>query len=657
MLKRLRRRLRSLQGYQFRSMQARMLAWMMLLVLLPVLLLVGIGMTYAESRLAQNMMDDLEELTQRLQREVDLAVVAQVEDVRIFSRSPYVQGAMVDFSAVYDVKELYSMDYQDQQDRYWSYLAFYAEKHGLTDLLFVNLKGDVVFSALQSDLYGANLTHVDYSGTAMQRAFQQALWQMDSVIEVGIGDSDGFAFMASPILNQQLIGVVILIPDPSTIRQFLSTTNDRSKQVLSVYHRDSDGGFNELFGDGHFDRGTLLSRILSSAYLGRDFSGSVNEWGENWLISARALPALNAVVLVRREKNMALAAITDLQFSALGVTLIILLLVFLVSRHVSGNLVSPLKDLSDNLEKIARGDRDVRSQVERQDELGELAHQFNDMAQSLRSTQAQLLQSERMASIGHLAAGVAHEINNPMSVVTSNMDTMHQYSKIYVQLVDMYDRYVKAATENDRAGYEGINRELEEFQKQEDINFVNQDMKELLNESLEGLARVKSIVGSLGVFSELDKSEEQVIDLNECLQFAVNQVNSPLVERVKVHYSIDVKQPIRFKHEQMRKAFTAIADNALKACVNKGDLRVRAYQRGQKTIIEFQDSGSGMEQEHLAHIFDPFYTTRPVGEGVGLGLSIAHSIIEAHGGSIKIMSKLGKGTKVQIALPSYSDAA
>jgi len=654
MLKRLRQRLRSLKSYQFQSMQARMLVWMMLLVLLPVLLLVGIGMTYAESRLAQNMMEDLEELTQRLQREVDLAVVAQVEDVRIFSRSPYVQGAMVDFSSVYDDRELYSMEYQDQQDRYWNYLAFYAEKHGLTDLLFVNLKGDVVYSASQSDLYGANLTHVDYSGTAIQRAFQQALWQMDSVIEVGVNGSDGFAFMASPILNQQLIGVVVLIPGPSTIRQFLTTTNDRSKQVLSVYHRDSDGGFNELFGDGHFDRGTLLSRILSAAYLGRDYSGSVNEWGDDWLISARALPALNAVVLVRREKNMALAAITDLQFSAWGVTLIILLLVFLVSRHVSGSLVAPLKDLSDNLEKIARGDRDARSQVERQDELGALAHQFNDMAHSLRSTQAQLLQSEKMASIGHLAAGVAHEINNPMSVVTSNMDTMRQYSKIYVQLVDMYDRYLKAATENDSAGYEEINRELVAFQQQEDIHFVNQDMKELLNESLEGLGRVKSIVGSLGVFSELDKSEEQVIDLNECLQFAVSQVNS---QHVKVHYSIDVKQPVRFKHEQIRKAFTAIADNAIKACANEGELRVRAYQRGAKTIIEFQDSGIGIEQEHLAHIFDPFYTTRPVGEGVGLGLSIAHSIIEAHGGSIKLMSKVGKGTKVQIALPSDSHAA
>ena len=351
---------------------------------------------------------------------------------------------------------------------------------------------------------------------------------------------------------------------------------------------------------------------------------------------------------------MALAAITDLQFSAWGVTLIILLLVFLVSRHVSGSLVAPLKDLSDNLEKIARGDRDARSQVERQDELGALAHQFNDMAHSLRSTQAQLLQSEKMASIGHLAAGVAHEINNPMSVVTSNMDTMRQYSKIYVQLVDMYDRYLKAATENDSAGYEEINRELVAFQQQEDIHFVNQDMKELLNESLEGLGRVKSIVGSLGVFSELDKSEEQVIDLNECLQFAVSQVNS---QHVKVHYSIDVKQPVRFKHEQIRKAFTAIADNAIKACANEGELRVRAYQRGAKTIIEFQDSGTGIEQEHLAHIFDPFYTTRPVGEGVGLGLSIAHSIIEAHGGSIKLMSKVGKGTKVQIALPSDSHAA
>ncbi|MEQ3693919.1 MAG: ATP-binding protein [Thalassolituus sp.] len=643
-----------LPRYEFKTLKARLLVWMVALVLLPVLLLVGIGLNFAERQLQARVMEDLSDASLRLQYELNLAVVSPVEDIRIFSRSPYLQSALKRFSAVYEASNLYSMAYQDEQDKFWTYLSFYAEKHDLKDLLLINLQGDIVFSAAQSELYGKNLTHIDFMGTGIQSAFKQSLWQMDSTIAVGRADDDGaYAYMASPVVGKTLQGTVMLIPGESAIRQFI-TTDGQNKQVFSIYRKDSQQHFKELFGKDVIEANIHAGRLMTSAGLGQsylgDLSGNSTRWDGDWLVSIRALPVLDAVVVVRKERNYALAAIHELRSSAWVVTFVILFLTVVISRNVSASLSSPVFKLSQSIDRISNGERDVKVDVDRSDELGTLAQQFNAMALSLKSTQAQLVQSEKIASIGHLAAGVAHEINNPMSIVNANMCTMQEYTATYVKLVEIFDRYVHI-NEEDTEQRSQVGAELSAFESEEDIQFVHQDMKALLEDSMLGLSRVTHIVSSLKIFSELDKSENQDVDLQEIISFLISELSFENSRRVEISQQIELDGTVSIKPEQMRRVFSVVIDNAIRACSEKGSLLIRAKRQNKNLLIEFQDTGCGMDDEQINKVFDPFYTTRVVGEGIGLGLSIAHSIVAAHGGRIQVASKKGRGTKVRIVLP------
>lgn len=636
--------------YEFKTLKGRLLVWMVLLGLLPMLLLVGIGLSFTERQLKERVMADLGDTSLRLQYELNLAVVAPVEDIRIFSRSPYLQQALQSFSSVFDANNLYSMDYQEQQDQYWAYLSFYAEKHELEDLLLVNTEGDVVFSAAQSELYGKNLLHIDFIGSGSQAAFRQALWQMDSTIAIASTDETGpYAYMASPVVDKELRGVVVLIPGDNSLRQFL-TAEGNSKQVLSIYRKDSLKNFQELFGQSVIEATTQTGRLMTAASLGQSYLGDVENWNGSWLVSICAFPALDAIVVVRQERRYALAAISDLRYSALAVTLIILMVTVVVSRHVSATLSLPVYKLSQSIERIAHGERDVKVGVDRRDELGKLAQQFNDMADSLKTTQMQLVQSEKMASIGHLAAGVAHEINNPMSIVNANIMTMQEYANIYIKLAELFDRYIQV-DETDTDNRDKMSAEIDVFESEQDIEFIHQDMKALLEDSMLGLSRVTHIVSSLKIFSELDKSKDEDVDLREIIELLIAENSTHSGRSIEITHNIEIEGTVKIKPEQMCRVFSVIIENALKACIDKGSLHIRAKRQGNDLLIEFQDTGCGMDQAQISKVFDPFYTTRAVGEGIGLGMSIAHSIVVAQGGKILIASKFGRGTRVRIILP------
>jgi two-component system NtrC family sensor kinase len=196
-----------------------------------------------------------------------------------------------------------------------------------------------------------------------------------------------------------------------------------------------------------------------------------------------------------------------------------------------------------------------------------------------------------------------------------------------------------------------VGAELSAFESEEDIQFVHQDMKALLEDSMLGLSRVTHIVSSLKIFSELDKSENQDVDLQEIISFLISELSFEHSRRVEISQQIELDGTVSIKPEQMRRVFSVVIDNAIRACSEKGSLLIRAKRQNKNLLIEFQDTGCGMDDEQINKVFDPFYTTRVVGEGIGLGLSIAHSIVAAHGGRMQVASKKGRGTKVRIVLP------
>ncbi|MEK9713821.1 MAG: HAMP domain-containing protein, partial [Thalassolituus sp.] len=365
-----------MRRYEFRTLQERLLAYMVALVLLPVLLLVGIGLNYAEHQIERQVMRDLSVTMSSQMQKLHLAVTTPVEDLRIISRSPYVQEALTDFSAVYDPANLYSMDYQNEQDKYWIYLSFYAEKHGLSDLLLINTSGDVVFSAAQSDLYGRNLDHVDFTGSGLQRAFRQSLWQMDSSLAVSRNRSEGYVYVAAPVVvGSALRGVIMLIPGTGLLKQLVDASSGGEQNALTIYRQGAER-YQALLSEAKVEKHSTEGRLIASAMLGRDYEGVLAGEDKDWLVSVRALPVLDSVVIMRRDREAVLSAVSELRYSGWGVTLVILLITVMISRRVAKNLSAPVYELTSSIEKVARGERDVRVSDERKDELGVLAKHF-----------------------------------------------------------------------------------------------------------------------------------------------------------------------------------------------------------------------------------------------------------------------------------------
>ena len=633
----------------FRTMRARMLSWLLLLNMLPVLLLVVIGLGYAEHELQEDIAQETQRLSLRLVRSVDQNIEQKLEAARTLARSPYIQEALAGFTAAFDQAEKYSMEYQAMEDAYWPYLAYFAEKQGLSDLLLISPAGDIVFSAAQSNWYGTNIYARDINTHALAQIFQQAIVQADSVIMLNKNAVDQAAYVAAPVFSPALNGVVVFIPDNAIfLREFQRDLG--GGQLVSMYLPDKDGRFLLWPEQELTEQGSQLNRILASAYLGNPVHGELELNETDWLFSVRSLPATDGVLMVQQDTYTALTAIRELRITAsLGAAILIIILI-LAARSVSNSVTFPLKELAEKLQRIGQGHRQLTADESRRDEIGALAREFNRMTRSLRKTQAQLVQSEKMASIGHLAAGVAHEINNPLSVVQANLNILDEYVEVYNELVNLLLQYLQHPSPSAEVN-EHLLEQMRAIVSQNDMGFMYSDTGAILRDSRTGLDRVRKIIGNLQVFSELGNDTLQKVDLQQCIELAVAQLNVPGKENISVRYDIRLSGLVRIKPEEMRKVFMAVLDNAFRACLPQGEVVIRASEQDGMVFMEFSDSGAGMDEAQLKRVFDPFYTTRAVGEGMGLGLSVAHAIVGAHGGNIRMESEPGKGTTVRIRIP------
>lgn len=266
--------------------------------------------------------------------------------------------------------------------------------------------------------------------------------------------------------------------------------------------------------------------------------------------------------------------------------------------------------------------------------------------QRLAGTQSQLLQSEKMASVGQLAAGVAHEINNPIGYVHSNLNTLDRYLQDIFTLLSGYQNLSKSI---DAANPEL--RQLHELEKSIGLTYIREDIGSLLAESLGGLVRVEKIVSDLKDFSHLDQAEWQIVDLHAGLESTLNVVAHELKYKavlVKEYGELPLVECLPF---QLNQVFLNLLINAAQAIEGQGKITIRTGVSDEFVFIQFIDTGKGIEPASLKRIFEPFFTTKPIGVGTGLGLSVSYSIVRKHGGSIDIDSEVGKGSVFTIRLP------
>ena len=262
----------------------------------------------------------------------------------------------------------------------------------------------------------------------------------------------------------------------------------------------------------------------------------------------------------------------------------------------------------------------------------------------LEEAQNQLLQSEKMASIGQLAAGVAHEINNPVGFVNSNLGSLETYTTKLLQVLAAYEQEERNLPSERCAAMNKLKQEL-------DIAFLKEDIPNLMSESKEGLQRVRRIVADLKDFSHVDESEFQYANLEKCLDSTLNVVWNELKYKAEVIKKYAGIPEIECLPSQLNQVFMNLLVNAAQSIVEHGRITLRTGFDADNLWVEVADTGSGISPENLSRIFEPFFTTKPIGKGTGLGLSLAYGIVHKHGGRIEVNSELGVGSTFRVALP------
>ena len=287
--------------------------------------------------------------------------------------------------------------------------------------------------------------------------------------------------------------------------------------------------------------------------------------------------------------------------------------------------------------------QDKHRLVKRQKAEIEKAHE------ALQEAQAQLVQSEKLASVGQLAAGVAHEINNPISFITSNLGTLKSYVKVMKQLITGYRRYLEGAKQGTLQSE--ILEKMHQLEEEEDIKFVLEDIEGLVSDSIEGSKRIKDIVQGLNSFSRVDDERVSDEDIHEGINTTLKVVANEIKYNCEVIKKFGVLPLVSCNLAQVNQVFMNLMVNAAQAMESKGTITITTRIDGANAVLEFRDNASGIPADKIGSIFDPFFTTKPIGSGTGLGLSISYGIIQRHGGTIEVDSEVGVGTTFSVRLP------
>jgi two-component system NtrC family sensor kinase len=271
-------------------------------------------------------------------------------------------------------------------------------------------------------------------------------------------------------------------------------------------------------------------------------------------------------------------------------------------------------------------------------------HDFN-------TTHLRLLQQEKVASISQLAAGVAHEINNPLAYVISNLSALGKYiAEIRSFLLAQDETILNHFSKSSNTGAD-LFTQVKKLREAADIDFILEDIGNIVAESLDGSDRMKQIVQNLKSFTGLDGAGSMMVDLNQGLESTLKVFWNELKQKARVETSYGNLPKIRCNPSQLNLVFMNLLVNALQAIEHKGRIDIQTRREGELVFIAIADSGCGIPADHLNRIFEPFFTTKEVGKGTGLGLTIVYDIVKRHDGDIVVQSAPGEGTRFTIRLP------
>jgi len=265
--------------------------------------------------------------------------------------------------------------------------------------------------------------------------------------------------------------------------------------------------------------------------------------------------------------------------------------------------------------------------------------------EELKTSQAKILQQEKMASIGQLAAGVAHEINNPMAFIASNLGTLDKYIRRLKDFMQAQAETIKSL-KSAKAG-----EKLEKKRKELKLDYTINDIDLLVKESINGSERVQKIVQELNHFSKIADEEYKDTNINVCIESSINIVWNELKDKAILHKDYGNLPLTKCYPLKLDQVFINLLINAIQAIEEKGKIEIKTWEKDRSIWIAISDTGCGIPRENQNKIFEPFFTTKEVGKGTGLGLSISYEIIQRHKGEISFESNEGKGTTFTIRMP------
>jgi two-component system NtrC family sensor kinase len=394
------------------------------------------------------------------------------------------------------------------------------------------------------------------------------------------------------------------------------------------------GDFNNIHSKYYKGNETFrASPLIPNAFEGEDFLAHLGENGRWIYFSAAPLRDGDGTIVgaieVMRDTSAQKLAESDLQK---------------IRQDLEILAAERSKQLAEANKRL---EEDIRQRAIVEAELTRRNTELTSLNEKLSMAQQQLLQSEKLASIGQLAAGLAHEINNPIGYIFSNFGTLETYIANLLQMLTVYEEI-----EPEMAASPFLEK-IRQTREQVELDFLREDIHSLMSESKEGILRVRKIVQDLKDFSRIDASQEwQWVNLHDGIDSTLNIVNNEVKYKADLFKEYGNIPDIECLPSQINQVILNLVVNAAHAIQsNRGKITLRTGSDDKRVWIEVIDTGSGIAKENLTRIFDPFFTTKPVGQGTGLGLSLSYGIIQKHCGEIQVDSEIGKGTTFKVILP------
>jgi two-component system, NtrC family, sensor kinase len=697
---------------KFKKIVNKQLFWFLLISLSPLAVVTSLQYYVASNSQRTYVNNNLMSIANNKAKQLNNYIEERQKNAANIAQIPNIVDAIAQYQQASEKSGIDSIEYRQIDEKYRQFLTNNLEIFGYSDIFLISQSGNIVFSVKRDRIFDTNLYSNTHKNSQIAKTFDRAktLMQVEiSKFEYNKVTQEAAAYIAAPIFknisnkDKLIIGVVVLKLNDREFNQVanertgLGTTgktivgwaieNDQIVFTSPTRHEDKST-FQELVSTSKQNSPTSLERAIDGTK-GIDINKDNN--GKEAIAAWRYLPSLNGGIVVQMDTEEAFASLKTLRKIVIILGIVTLILVILAAITVAKSISKPIVELIDIVGEFAGGNLQLKAEISTQDEIGQLSQSFNSMAgqikQSFTTIQereqelatakeqleillaqvqdeakqlaSQLVHSEKMSSLGQLVAGVAHEINNPISFIYGNIQPASEYMEDLIELVQLYQQH-----------YPNPAMEIQDKIVASDLDFLIADLPKLLNSMTVGTTRIQEIVLSLRNFSRLDEAEMKAVDIHEGIDSTLLILSSRLKATSKHPEIIVIKQyanlpPIECYPGQLNQVFMNILANAIDALEENYAIAQNNHPhqklliqisseitQEQKVIIRIRDNGVGIPEKVKKSLFDPFFTTKPPGKGTGLGLSISYKIItEKHQGELQCTSSPETGTEFAIALP------